>query len=230
MTYKVLIAEDDDDIVGVLKLYLEKDDIKVISASNGSEAMEVFKNEEIHLVILDIMMPKLDGYAVIKQIRENSIVPMIIISAKNLEGDKILGLDLGADDYIAKPFNPLEVCARVKSILRRAYSFSSIKQEEKTINCGSLTLNTETFMLYKNGCEIILTPTEYKILLLLMKSKGRVFTKVQIYEAIKGEYFESDENTIMVHISKLREKIEDNPKEPKFIKTIRGLGYRFENI
>lgn len=230
MIYKILIAEDDEDIIGILKLYLESDSIEVISADNGSDAMDIFERTEIHLAILDIMMPKLDGYKVIKKIRENSIIPIIVISAKNLDNDKILGLDLGADDYITKPFNPLEVCARVKSLLRRAYKFNDVNNESRIIKAGNLVLNAETFSLLKGENEIILTPTEYKILALLMKSKGRVFTKVQIYESIKGEYFESDENTLMVHISKLREKVEDNPKEPKFIKTIRGLGYRFENI
>ncbi|ADL51257.1 response regulator transcription factor [Clostridium cellulovorans] len=231
MNYKILIAEDDKDIIDLLKLYLENEKFQVLSAINGEEALEIVENNEIHLAILDIMMPKLNGFELTKKIREISNMPILILSAKNLDSDKILGLDLGADDYLTKPFNPLEIIARVKSSIRRCYNLKAdevASEKENILTVGELSLNTESFMLTKGGNEISITPTEYRILALLMKSPGRVYTKMQIYELIKGEYFESDENTIMVHISKLRDKIEDDSKNPLYIKTIRGLGYKIE--
>jgi DNA-binding response OmpR family regulator len=231
MNYKILIAEDDKDIIDLLKLYLENEKFEVLSANNGEDALEIIENNEIHLAILDIMMPKLNGFELTKKIRKISNMPILILSAKNMDSDKILGLDLGADDYLTKPFNPLEVIARVKSSIRRCYNLKAdevASEKENILTVGELSLNTESFMLTKCGDEISITPTEYRILALLMKSPGRVFTKMQIYELIKGEYFESDENTIMVHISKLRDKIEDDSKNPLYIKTIRGLGYKIE--
>jgi len=231
MNYKILIAEDDKDIIDLLKLYLENEKFQVLSAINGEEALEIVENNEIHLAILDIMMPKLNGFELTKKIRKISNMPILILSAKNLDSDKILGLDLGADDYLTKPFNPLEIIARVKSSIRRCYNLKAdevASEKENILTVGELSLNTESFMLTKGGNEISITPTEYRILALLMKSPGRVYTKMQIYELIKGEYFESDENTIMVHISKLRDKIEDDSKNPLYIKTIRGLGYKIE--
>lgn len=236
MGYKILIAEDDEDIIKLIKLYLENEKYEVFCATNGIDALNIVENNDIDLLVLDIMMPKLNGYEVTKKIRENSNIPILILSAKNLHSDKILGLDLGADDYIAKPFNPLEVIARIKSLLRRCYNLNikidKNKSAEKRniLEIGQLVLNTQNFTVTKDKEEIILTPSEYKILVTLMKSPGRVYTKVQIGEIIKGDYFTSDDNTIMVHISKLREKIEDNPKNPIYIKTIRGVGYKFEKF
>ncbi|MGL4338467.1 MAG: response regulator transcription factor [Turicibacter sp.] len=233
MDYTVLIAEDDDDIVELLKLYLENEKLHVLTASNGKDALALIETTKVDLAVLDIMMPKMNGYEVTKQIRMKSNMPILILSAKSQDNDKILGLDLGADDYLAKPFNPLEVVARIKSLLRRTYEFakeSSRQDHNHTIMIGELSLNTESFELEKNGVKIMLTSTEYKILAILMKSPGRVYTKSQISEIIKGDYYQNDDNTIMVHISNLRDKIELDAKNPTYIKTIRGLGYKIEKI
>ena len=232
MHYKILVVEDDQDIVQLLKLYLENEGFCVLTAQDGIEAMEVLKNELVDLALLDLMMPRMNGYELTKRIREISNIPIIILTAKNQDSDKILGLNIGADDYLTKPFNPLEIIARVRSNLRRFYELNTekgVKEDENKLIQGELTLDLENFTLYKSGEEIILTPTEYKILQLLMKSPGRIYTKVQLYEKINGEYFETDDNTMMVHISRIREKIEGDSKNPQYIKTVRGLGYKFEN-
>ena len=223
MKQTILIAEDEADIRNILKLYLESEDYAVVEAKDGEEALAAVQEHTLDLAILDIMMPKLDGFAVTQAIRRHSDIPILILSARSQDTDKILGLNLGADDYIAKPFNALEVVARVKAQLRR-----SQRVPPSFISINGLTLNTETCVVTKNDEPVLLTPTEYKMLSLLMRSPGRIFTKVQLSEAVNGVYFESDENTIMVHISKLREKIEDNPRKPARLVTIRGLGYRFE--
>lgn len=227
MSTNILIAEDDKDIIDILKLYLENEEYTIFVSENGEDAYNLFKNNEIHVCIFDIMMPKLNGYELTKKIREESKVPILILSAKNQDVDKIIGLNIGADDYISKPFNPLELVARVKAMIRRNYDFNT--EESKTIyKVKDLTLNTESFTIYKNNEMLNLTPTELKILMMLMKEPGKIFTKVQIYENIIGDYFQTDDNTMMVHISRLREKIEDDPKNPQYIKTIRGLGYKIE--
>ncbi|SCI82164.1 Alkaline phosphatase synthesis transcriptional regulatory protein phoP [uncultured Clostridium sp.] len=232
MRNKILIAEDDEDIIGLLKLYLEKENYEVISATNGEEALKLIQSNDISVAILDIMMPKLNGYELTKKIREIGTLPILILSARNLDSDKILGLDLGADDYLTKPFNPLEVVARVRSLIRRTYDYKNeeVIKEDEIVKVGNITINSDTFMVYKDSQEIKLTPTEFKILALLMKSPGRVFTKIQIYENVNGEYFENDDNTIMVHVYKIREKLEDDPKNPVYIKNVRGLGYKFEKV
>ncbi|MDD7683820.1 MAG: response regulator transcription factor, partial [Clostridium sp.] len=195
MTKKILIAEDDEDIVGLLRLYLEKDGYEIISVDNGEDAFKIVKSKQISLAILDIMMPKMNGYELTKKIREITKIPIIILSAKNHDSEKILGLDLGADDYLTKPFNPLEVVARVKAILRRSYEFKldEVRKSKEVLKVGELVLDEETVSLTKNGEEIQLTPTEFKILALLMSNPGRVYTKVQIYENINGEYFKNDD-------------------------------------
>ena len=231
--YTILIAEDDADIVELLKLYLENAGYRVLSAPDGMAAYELLQQSDVDLAILDIMMPRMNGYELTKKIRCSNNIPIIILSAKNADSDKILGLDLGADDYLAKPFNPLEVVARVNSNLRRFYHLNDVTvtvEAEKVLQVGELTLHTDSLQLFKNDVEIPVTPTEYKILAMLMEHPGHVFTKVQIYENIKGEYFESDDNTMMVHISKLREKIEEDSKNPKYLKTVRGLGYKMEKV
>jgi DNA-binding response OmpR family regulator len=175
------------------------------------------------------MMPKMNGYELIRKVREKYNFPIIVLSAKKEDSDKILGLDLGADDYLVKPFNPLEVVARVKAAFRRFYDLNTGTdevREQEVIRYRELEINMQTLQLYKNGEEIRVTPTEMRILILMMKNPGRVYTKVQIYEYLRGEYFENDENTIMVHISNLREKIEDDPKRPEYLLTVRGLGYK----
>lgn len=233
MQHTILLAEDDEDIVGLIKLYLEKEGFTVLWARDGVEAVDVFESHNIDLALVDIMMPRMNGYDLTKKIRETSSIPIIILSAAQLDSNKIMGLNLGADDYLVKPFNPLELIARINANLRRAYSLAAQPQptqDEGKITVGDLVLDTHLLTLQKNGAPIQLTATEYKILIMLMKSPGRVFTKMQIYEEVNGEYLASDDNTMMVHISNLRDKIEDDPKNPKYIKTVRGLGYKIENL
>lgn len=228
--YTVLIAEDDKDIVEILTLYLGNEGYNVLSAFDGQEAYKIAESNKIDFAILDIMMPLMNGYDLTKKLREKYNMPILILSAKNTDSDKILGLNLGADDYIAKPFNPLEIVARVNSGIRRFYKLNPSLSDSDILKVGDLELDTESIVLKKSGKEISLTATEFKILQMLMKNPGKVFTKVQIYEKINGEYFESDDNTMMVHMSKLRDKIEDDSKNPKYIKTIRGLGYKMEKL
>ena len=228
--YKILVAEDDVDIIALLRLYLENADYDVISAEGGKAALLAIENEQPDLFICDIMMPGMNGYEVIKHIREKgNNIPILVLSAKNNDSDRILGLDIGADDYMVKPFNPLEIVAKVNAMLRRFYKLGSSDMSDSTVfSVGAFTLDVEKVRFSKNGREIVLTPTEFKIMTLLMKNPGRVFTKVQIYEYVNGEYYENDDNTLMVHMSKLRDKIEDDNKNPKYIKTVRGLGYKMD--
>lgn len=226
MAYKVLIADDEAEIRQLLRLYLEKDGYQVIEADNGKKAVMICEQEKIDLVLLDIMMPGLNGYQVIQKIRVSNNIPVIMISAKSLDQDKILGLDLGADDYITKPFNPLEAMARINSNIRRFYSLGSRANTLKTLAVKNLRLDTEECIVYKDGNPIDLTSIEYKILRLFMENPGKVFTKQQIYEEGWGEEYIIADNNIMVCISKLRSKLDDDNTE--YIKTIRGLGYRME--
>ena len=223
MTPLILIAEDDADIRGLLKLYLEGEGLRVLEAVDGTDALALAREHTPDMAILDIMMPGMNGFELTRALRKYSDIPILILSAKSQDNDKILGLNLGADDYIAKPFNPVEIVARVKAQLRRASRTSA-----DVLTVGELTLNTSSFQLTKRDEVIPLTPMEYKILALLMRSPGRIFTKIQLYEGAVGNYFEGDDNTMMVHISKLREKIEDDPKAPRYIITVRGLGYKIE--
>lgn len=228
--YTILLAEDDQDIVELLRLYLENSSYTVLIANDGEEAYELFKQNQVDLAIVDIMMPKLDGYGLTKLIRQDSNIPIIILSAKMSDMDKILGLNIGADDYITKPFNSLEVVARVQSHLRRFYELNSKSKETKEIVVGSLRLNIDEVLLRKNGEPIAVTATEFKILQKLMEYPGQIFTKLQLYEEINGshQFIDGDESTIVVHISNLRDKIEDDPRHPDYIKTMRGIGYKFE--
>lgn len=227
--YKILIAEDDVDIISLLRLYLENANYIVLSAENGKDALLLIDKEQPDLFICDIMMPGLNGYEVIRTIREkNNNIPILVLSAKNQDSDKIIGLNIGADDYMVKPFNPLEIVARVNAMLRRFYKFGSSDEPDGVITVGEFSLDLPKARFTKNGQEILLTPTEFKIMTLLMKNPGRVFTKVQIYEHVNGEYYENDDNSLMVHMSKLRDKIEDDSKNPKYLITVRGLGYKME--
>ncbi len=235
MKYKILVAEDDRDIAEFIKLYLENEEYEVILAGDGLLAYEATLKEKIDLAVVDIMLPKMNGYDLIKKIREGSNIPIVILSAKNLDSDKILGLDLGADDYLTKPFNPLELIARIKSNIRRYYSLGSRVEggdgkASHILKVGDLTLDEEEVTLRKGDAVITITPTEYKMMVLFMKSPGKVFTKMQIYQAVSGGSYVNDDNTLMVHISNLRDKIEDNPREPKYIKNIRGIGYKIEKL
>lgn len=201
MNYKILIAEDEQDIAELLKLYLENEGYRVFRAGNGVEALKIVEREDISLAVLDVMMPKMDGYELTRRIREISNIPILILSARDKSNDKILGLNLGADDYMAKPFDPLEIVARVNSNLRRFYQLNAEKpkrEETYILKVGDLSLDTQTLVLKKKGEEVLLTPMEYKILALLMKKPGAIYTKVQIYESTSGEYFESEDRKSVV--------------------------------
>ena len=226
MGYKVLIADDEMEIRNLLRLYMENDGFAVKDVASGDEVMPAMKEFKPDIILLDVMMPGKDGIHVLKELREESNVPVMIISARTADAERILGLNVGADDYICKPFNPLEVVARVKSSLRRFYSLGSGEEKSDKIILGDLELDTEKCLLIRAGESIELTSVEYKIMELLMKHPGKVFTKQQIYEYAWGEdYFVAD-NNIMVAISKLRTKLDGDPS--RYIKTLRGLGYRLE--
>lgn len=233
MNRKILVAEDDADILNLLKIYLESSGFQVLTAQNGEAAWQLLQAEKIDLAVLDVMMPKMDGFALTQKIRSEYNMPILLLTAKTEDTDKILGLNLGADDYMTKPFNPLEVVARVNANLRRFYQLNPASSEEPVspvITLGELALDTEKWILRKNGTEIILTPNEYKLLAYLMQSPGRVYTKSQLCMAINGEYYDNYENAMMVHISHLREKIEEDPKAPRYIKNVRGVGYKIEKV
>ena len=226
MEYKVLGADDEIEILDSLELFLNKEGIKFIKADDGISALELFKSENPHMVLLDVMMPGLDGFSVLRKIREVSHVPAIMITAKCEDYDKILGLELGADDYIAKPFNPMEVVARIKAQLRRNYDYH--EEVRKTYKAFGIELDTDAKSVTKDGENLALTGTEYKILELLMPNPGRIYTKQQIFEYVwEGDYI-ADDSTIMVHISNLRNKLQGGDKDTVIIKTVKGLGYRFE--
>lgn len=227
MEYTVLIADDEKEIRELLRLYLENEHYKVIEAEDGQQALELLAKENIDLVLLDIMMPKVDGYHVLRELRNNNNIPVIILSAKDGDSEKILGLNLGADDYLAKPFNPLEAVARVNSNIRRFYSLgANHKTDNEKLVVRDLELDVDGCALKKAGAVIELTSVEYKIMELFMQNPGKVFTKQQIYECGWGEAYIIADNNIMVCISKLRSKLDEDPN--KYIKTIRGLGYRLE--
>lgn len=226
----ILVADDERDIREVLRLYLENAGYRVLEAADGKETLAVLAAQHVDLCLLDIMMPKLDGYQVLKRLRETSTIPVIVISAKGQDPEKILGLDLGADDYMVKPFNPLEAVARVRSNLRRAYGASAAGNDaadaHQELRVRDLALDTDACQLTRGGEPIDLTPVEYRIMAMLMEHPGRVFTKQQIYECGWGEEYIAADNSVMVCISKLRSKLSAN--SGAYITTIRGLGYRLE--
>ena len=226
MDYKILVADDEAEIRSLLKLYLENEGYSVVEAVDGLEAMEKLKSDKPDLCVLDIMMPGMDGYQVLRKLREDSNIPVIILSAKDADSEKILGLNLGADDYIAKPFNALEAVARINSNIRRFYKLGSSEVKLPTVKVRNLELDQESCTLKKDGEPIELTSIEYKIMELFMNHPGKVFTKQQIYEYGWGEDYFIADNNIMVCISKLRSKLSEDPAE--YIKTMRGLGYRLE--
>ena len=230
--YNILVVDDDREIVKAIEIYLKREGYNVIKAYDGIEAMNSLKENEIHLVILDIMMPNQDGLTTLEKIRKNCSIPVILLSAKSEDYDKISGLEIGADDYITKPFNPLELVARVNSNIRRYVKFGSIKQTEssgdKIYSSGDLILNDDTKKVTVDGKEIKLTATEYNILKFLLENKGKVYSIEQIYENVWNEESYGAENIIAVHIRHIREKIEINPKEPRYLKVIWGVGYKIE--
>ena len=223
----ILVCDDDREIVDAIEIYLSQD--KIYKAYDGEQAIQILDKEDIHLLIMDIMMPRLDGIRATLKIREYSSIPIIILSAKSEDTDKILGLNIGADDYICKPFNPLELVARVKSNLRRYTSLGSLTGENKAIyQVGGLILNDDIKQVTVDDEPVKMTPIEYNILLLLMKNQGRVFSINQIYESIWNEDAIGADNTVAVHIRHIREKIEINPKEPRYLKVVWGVGYKID--
>lgn len=226
----ILVCDDDKEIVRAIGIYLKNEGYRVLEAYDGIEALDILRKEEIHLIIMDIMMPRMDGMQATVRIREEKNIPIIMLSAKSEDYDKIGGLGAGADDYVTKPFNPMELIARVKSQLRRYTTLGSMNQprNEKTFQSGGLILNDDTKEVTVDGTEVRLTPTEYWILALLTANAGRVYTIYQIYDAVWEEPAFNPENTVAVHIRHIREKIEINPKEPRYLKVVWGTGYKIE--
>ncbi|MBQ6322463.1 MAG: response regulator transcription factor [Lachnospiraceae bacterium] len=232
--YKILVCDDDKEIVEATEIYLMQEGYQVLKAYNGKEALDILKKEEVHLLILDLMMPEMDGLHTMMEIRKDSSIPIIVLSAKTQDSDKILGLNIGADDYITKPFNPLELVARVKSALRRYTTLGTIHEDtgekEEIYRSGGLMINDDRKEVTVDGEPVKLTRIEYNILLLLLKNKGKVFSIDEIYERIwKEEAFYAD-NTVTVHIRHIREKIEIDPKNPRYLKVLWGVGYKIESI
>lgn len=230
----ILVADDDRDIVNAIAKLLTGEGYRVLKAYNGLEALETITENEVQLIIIDVMMPKLDGLSAMMKIRETKNIPIIVLSAKSEDSDKILGLSMGADDYITKPYNPLELVARVSANLRRYLSLGSAGNavsDENTVVTGGLKLNTKDKQLYVDGEAVKLTATEYKITELLMRNAGRVFSAEEIYDRVwNDDECYAVENTVMVHIRHIREKIEINPSEPRYLKVVWGIGYKIEKI
>lgn len=225
----ILVCDDDREIVEAISIYLCEEGYQVYRAYDGEQAIELLSRQQIHLLIMDVMMPKMDGIEATLKIRENSSIPIIILSAKSEDTDKILGLNIGADDYVTKPFNPLELMARVKSNLRRYTSLGSLEQDNGHIyQAGGLVIDDETKEVSVDGESVRLTPIEYNILLLLVKNQGKVYSINQIYENIWNEDAIGADNTVAVHIRHIREKIEINPREPRYLKVVWGVGYKIE--
>ncbi|WP_186005528.1 response regulator transcription factor [Clostridium sp. DL-VIII] len=228
----ILIVDDEKEIRDLVDIYLKSDGYNTIKACDGIEAINLLRENDIDLIILDVMMPNLNGIEACLKIREMKEMPIIMLSAKSEDIDKILGLNMGADDYLTKPFNPLELVARVKSQLRRFYKFGnkvmSAENDENVIQIDELIINLETHEVSLGDNMIKLTPTEFDILSLLAKSRGKVFSIENIYESVWNQEFMTSDNTVMVHIRKIREKIEEDPRNPRFIKTVWGVGYKIE--
>ena len=230
--FKILVCDDDKEIVEAIEIYLTQEGYEVLKAYDGEEAIQTLKKEHVDLLIMDVMMPRLDGIRATLKIREENSLPIIILSAKSEDADKILGLNIGADDYVTKPFNPLELVARAKSQLRRYTQLGSTVQDEKkeVYEVGGLSINDELKEVTVDGESVRLTPIEYNILLLLVKNQGKVFSIDQIYENIWNEEAIGAYNTVAVHIRHIREKIEINPKEPRYLKVVWGVGYKIEKL
>ena len=226
----ILVCDDDKQIVEAIEIYLTSDGFQVVKAYDGTEALQILENTPVDLMIVDVMMPVLDGIRTTLKVRETSSIPIIILSAKSEDTDKILGLNIGADDYITKPFNPLELVARVKSQLRRYTQLGNLNQQvnDEIYKCGGLTINDDNKEVFVEDELIKLTPIEYNILLLLVKNAGKVFSIDEIYEQIWNEEAIGADNTVAVHIRHIREKIEINPREPRYLKVVWGVGYKIE--
>ena len=225
----ILICDDERDIVSALKLYLAPEGYTLFEAYTGQEALDVVRNNEIHLILMDIMMPQLDGITATAKLRETCNIPIILLTAKSESTDKVLGLNVGADDYITKPFDPVEVLARVRSQLRRYTTLGGMAQKPSRLVIGGIVLDDESKTVTVDGDAVSLTPMEYNILHLLMSHPGRVYSSTQIYELVWNESAMGSENAVAVHIRHLREKIEINPSEPRYLKVVWGLGYKMDN-
>ncbi len=226
--YNILVCDDDKDIVEAIATYLKMEGFQPIRAFDGKQAMQLLEEETVHLILMDVMMPYMDGIKTTEKIREKHNIPIILVSAKSEDIDKIVGLNFGADDYITKPFNPLELIARVKSQLRRYTDLGSMETNSSVLISGGLSLNTDTKEVHVDGELVSVTPTEYKLIHLLIQHPGRVFSIQEIYERVWGEEAIGAENTVAVHIRRIREKLEINPKEPKYLKVVWGIGYKIE--
>lgn len=226
--YTILICDDDRDIVSALEIYLGSEGYRTVAAYNGREAIEIAEREELHLILMDIMMPELDGIRATAKLREGSNVPIILLTAKSEDSDKILGLNIGADDYITKPFNPLEVIARVKSQLRRYTMLGGVDKADDSLSAGPIVMDDTAKQVMVDGVPVALTPIEYNILKLLLSHPGQVFSSAQIYEKVWNDPAYGSDNTVAVHIRHLREKIEINPAEPRYLKVVWGLGYKID--
>lgn len=226
----ILVCDDDKEIVGAIEVYLKNEGYEIYKAYDGLEALDIVRDENIHLIIMDIMMPKLDGMRTTMRIREEKNIPIIMLSAKSEDYDKITGLNVGADDYITKPFNPLELIARVKSQLRRYVNLGSLEKKTGVFKTGGLVVDDEAKTITVDGENIVVTPIEYGILKLLTENAGKVFSMDQIYEAVWNEPSYNPENTVAVHVRRIREKIEINPKDPRYLKVVWGIGYKIEKI
>ena len=226
----ILVCDDEVEIVEAIDIYLSNEGYNIIKAYNGRQAIELMKDNEIHLVIMDIMMPEMDGIKTTAKLRESYNVPVIMLSAKSEDTDKIIGLNMGADDYVTKPFNPLELIARVKSQLRRYTTLGNFVAKQGVFKSGGLVVDDETKEVTVDGEVVKLTPVEYKILLLLISNQGKVFSIDNIYESVWNEPSYSADNTVAVHIRRIREKIEIDPKKPKYLKVVWGVGYKVERI
>ena len=224
----ILICDDERDIVSALKIYLGNSDYTLFEAYTGREALEIVKKHTIHLILMDIMMPEMDGISATVKLREETNIPIILLTAKSEDTDKVLGLNVGADDYITKPFNPIEVQARVRSQLRRYTTLGGMEREPKKLVIGGIVLDDEAKTVSVDGEDVYLTPIEYNILLLLMRHPGRVYSSAQIYEQVWNEPAYGSESAVAVHIRHLREKLEINPSEPRYLKVVWGLGYKME--
>lgn len=226
----ILVCDDDREIVNAIEIYLSNEGYTIFKAYDGLEALNIVEKEDLHLIIMDVMMPKMDGLRATMKIREENNIPIIILSAKSEDYDKITGLNVGADDYITKPFNPLELIARVKSLLRRYTNLGSLEKKSGVFKTGGLVIDDEQKSVEVDGKSISLTPIEYGILKMLTENAGRVFSMDQIYETVWNEPAYNPENTVAVHIRRIREKIEINPKDPKYLKVVWGVGYKIEKI
>ena len=226
----VLICDDDREIVGAIEVYLKNEGYRIFKAYDGMQALDIVAREDIHLILMDIMMPKLDGMRTTMRIREEKNIPIIMLSAKSEDYDKITGLNVGADDYITKPFNPLELIARVKSQLRRYVDLGSLEKKTGVYKTGGLIVDDEAKTITLDGEQVVVTPIEYGIIKFLTENAGKVFSMDQIYEAVWKEPSYNPENTVAVHIRRIREKIEINPKNPRYLKVVWGIGYKIEKI